>query len=155
MFSPRRVTDFWPSMNTGAAGASPVPGSEMPMSAWRDSPGPLTTQPITASVRCSAPGWVIFHSGIFARTCSWTTWASSWKNSLVVRPQPGHAVTIGVNARRPIVRSEEHTSELQSLMRISYAVFCLKKKNTEYTSTHRLTDTYRHRQHQNNTHAIT
>src|SRR3546814_6382494 len=29
-----------------------------------------------------------------------------------------------------ITRSEEHTSELQSLMRISYAVFCLKKKNT-------------------------
>src|SRR3546814_6694211 len=31
-------------------------------------------------------------------------------------------------------RSEEHTSELQSLMRISYAVFCLKKKNTQPTS---------------------
>src|SRR3546814_8184999 len=31
-------------------------------------------------------------------------------------------------ARVRIVRSEEHTSELQSLMRISYAVFCLKKK---------------------------
>src|SRR3546814_10148614 len=30
------------------------------------------------------------------------------------------------------VRSEEHTSELQSLMRISYAVFCLKKKNKKY-----------------------
>src|SRR3546814_3926342 len=29
----------------------------------------------------------------------------------------------------PISRSEEHTSELQSLMRISYSVFCLKKKN--------------------------
>src|SRR3546814_1019584 len=29
-------------------------------------------------------------------------------------------------------RSEEHTSELQSLMRISYAVFCLKKKNERY-----------------------
>src|SRR3546814_8611893 len=29
----------------------------------------------------------------------------------------------------PLKRSEEHTSELQSLMRISYAVFCLKKKN--------------------------
>src|SRR3546814_8858398 len=29
------------------------------------------------------------------------------------------------------VRSEEHTSELQSLMRITYAVFCLKKKTTE------------------------
>src|SRR3546814_7004497 len=32
------------------------------------------------------------------------------------------------NIREVIVRSEEHTSELQSLMRISYAVFCLKKK---------------------------
>src|SRR3546814_2316881 len=31
----------------------------------------------------------------------------------------------------PAVRSEEHTSELQSLMRISYAVFCLKKKNNK------------------------
>src|SRR3546814_5002471 len=39
-------------------------------------------------------------------------------------------------------RSEEHTSELQSLMRISYAVFCLKKKNnhahySKYTCTHK------------------
>src|SRR3546814_3446521 len=33
------------------------------------------------------------------------------------------------NGSRPIGRSEEHTSELQSLMRISYAVFCLQKKN--------------------------
>src|SRR3546814_7882373 len=32
-------------------------------------------------------------------------------------------------------RSEEHTSELQSLMRISYAVFCLKKKKTNTTKT--------------------
>src|SRR3546814_5465296 len=32
-------------------------------------------------------------------------------------------------------RSEEHTSELQSLMRISYAVFCLKKKNTSIVKT--------------------
>src|SRR3546814_9430742 len=44
----------------------------------------------------------------------------------------------GSGACRPR-RSEEHTSELQSLMRISYAVFCLKKKinntNTKYTTT--------------------
>src|SRR3546814_1170828 len=33
-------------------------------------------------------------------------------------------------------RSEEHTSELQSLMRISYAVFCLKKKKTKPIPTH-------------------
>src|SRR3546814_5486314 len=36
-------------------------------------------------------------------------------------------------ALRPSPRSEEHTSELQSLMRISYAVFCLKKKKKTYT----------------------
>src|SRR3546814_2006381 len=39
------------------------------------------------------------------------------------------------------VRSEEHTSELQSLMRISYAVFCLKKKTTNtMTISHKLSD---------------
>src|SRR3546814_961730 len=36
----------------------------------------------------------------------------------------------------PIPRSEEHTSELQSLMRISYAVFCLKKKKKPKTDTY-------------------
>src|SRR3546814_5324549 len=36
----------------------------------------------------------------------------------------------GDHQQRVVDRSEEHTSELQSLMRISYAVFCLKKKNT-------------------------
>src|SRR3546814_5428583 len=49
------------------------------------------------------------------------------------RPGPG-------NARRASGRSEEHTSELQSLMRISYAVFCLKKKkntaNKDTTENH-------------------
>src|SRR3546814_2617436 len=44
------------------------------------------------------------------------------------------AVGVGVMLISPLVlrlmRSEEHTSELQSLMRISYAVFCLKKKTT-------------------------
>src|SRR3546814_9533505 len=41
----------------------------------------------------------------------------------------------------PIDRSEEHTSELQSLMRISYAVFCLKKKkiNTQNKEQHQTT----------------
>src|SRR3546814_9881921 len=38
-------------------------------------------------------------------------------------------------------RSEEHTSELQSLMRISYAVFCLKKKNIQQRTN---TTTYKH-----------
>src|SRR3546814_3449232 len=39
---------------------------------------------------------------------------------------------VGIPARAAAVRSEEHTSELQSLMRISYAVFCLKKKKKLY-----------------------
>src|SRR3546814_9678271 len=39
-------------------------------------------------------------------------------------------------------RSEEHTSELQSLMRISYAVFCLKKKKKQLTNTKATTITY-------------
>src|SRR3546814_10217215 len=44
---------------------------------------------------------------------------------------------VGVRAILPfrIIRSEEHTSELQSLMRISYAVFCLKKKKKQYYQT--------------------
>src|SRR3546814_7587292 len=47
-------------------------------------------------------------------------WAMScWAPKTIARS------TAGLSA----IRSEEHTSELQSLMRISYAVFCLKKKN--------------------------
>src|SRR3546814_4612137 len=42
---------------------------------------------------------------------------------------------------QPEHRSEEHTSELQSLMRISYAVFCLKKKKNKQTNT-KLSTTY-------------
>src|SRR3546814_3313742 len=41
-------------------------------------------------------------------------------------------------------RSEEHTSELQSLMRISYAVFCLKKKRTNKTKTNTAVDSRKH-----------
>src|SRR3546814_6875034 len=44
-----------------------------------------------------------------------------------------HAVQVAGTANGPN-RSEEHTSELQSLMRISYAVFCLKKKNKKTTN---------------------
>src|SRR3546814_9981738 len=43
-------------------------------------------------------------------------------------------------------RSEEHTSELQSLMRISYAVFCLKKKKIG-TQTHNTTQAKQHNSH--------
>src|SRR3546814_4729937 len=60
---------------------------------------------------------------------------------LPVQPQRGLAGLAGVRAvlEHEHPRSEEHTSELQSLMRISYAVFCLKKKNTR-TYTYKGTD---------------
>src|SRR3546814_9780089 len=45
------------------------------------------------------------------------------------------------NSTRP--RSEEHTSELQSLMRISYAVFCLKKKKKKKTTIYTTTEASR------------
>src|SRR3546814_2287973 len=66
------------------------------------------------------------------------------------RPHPGNPIASDVRHARPAGRlfehqgrlirpsrdrSEEHTSELQSLMRISYAVFCLKKKTIIYSHT--------------------
>src|SRR3546814_9982339 len=49
-------------------------------------------------------------------------------------------------AKNMTVRSEEHTSELQSLMRISYAVFCLKKKQAiQHRHVLRLTQHYPHK----------
>src|SRR3546814_6978387 len=68
--------------------------------------------------------------------------SSSWPEGLGKAGQTQYRQ--GTQLRR---RSEEHTSDLQSLMRISYAVFCLKKKttllqrsyDTERTSNHSLT----------------
>src|SRR3546814_3488502 len=51
--------------------------------------------------------------------------------SFMGRPQEWSSS--GVPSKSASMRSEEHTSELQSLMRISYAVFCLKKKSKDNT----------------------
>src|SRR3546814_2887350 len=72
-------------------------------------------------------------------TCAWNwqmgtqlQWVDGISDSKIiynVRTQDKTAVYPGFGSRiRDIHRSEEHTSELQSLMRISYAVFCLKKQ---------------------------
>src|SRR3546814_10378291 len=53
-----------------------------------------------------------------------TTFASLYG----MRARRSHSAVRLTMCARIVVRSEEHTSELQSLMRISYAVFCLKKK---------------------------
>src|SRR3546814_5287117 len=72
--------------------------------------------------------------------------AQMWRDTIRSRPATGKLVLVEIDARSlaaldhwpwprsyhalaiEALRSEEHTSELQSLMRISYAVFCLKKK---------------------------
>src|SRR3546814_8990738 len=59
------------------------------------------------------------------------------------QPDAGHARHGGDDGRQ-LERSEEHTSELQSLMRISYAVFCLKKKNNKQ-NTQRKKETIEHK----------
>src|SRR3546814_2247979 len=51
-------------------------------------------------------------------------------SGICVERQPIAPIVFGHRHRSAVGRSEEHTSELQSLMRISYAVFCLKKKKT-------------------------
>src|SRR3546814_4785593 len=50
------------------------------------------------------------------------------------RDLPDVVVGAGTVLTSEQIRSEEHTSELQSLMRISYAVFCLKKKTKQQTT---------------------
>src|SRR3546814_4875944 len=70
--------------------------------------------------------------------------------SRTMPPRPRTASTARASAASPSGRSEEHTSELQSLMRISYAVFCLKTKNTHSTETQSSDDhikPYAHKQH--------
>src|SRR3546814_1828519 len=55
--------------------------------------------------------------------------------NIFIRPPPlrcSHCEKLLVDRPEQKLRSEEHTSELQSLMRISYDVFCLKTKNKKY-----------------------
>src|SRR3546814_975268 len=89
--------------------------------------------------RCSA-GWG--HTGAIGRYAP--RGAFGWRSEIPEGSDPAEGVAIGGDAahrregqmrRDEILRSEEHTSELQSLMRISYAVFCLKKKKNRHTTT--------------------
>src|SRR3546814_5537853 len=72
---------------------------------------------------------------------------TEWRNQMIdgakeqfaMYKAKGMATGLVIQQSGANTRSEEHTSELQSLMRISYAVFCLKKKNTNPQSTIRRT----------------
>src|SRR3546814_2734409 len=60
------------------------------------------------------------------------------KACLVAGRRPPGLPAAGILVAPPPLRSEEHTSELQSLMRISYAVFCLKKKKQHNRQSHNI-----------------
>src|SRR3546814_2988494 len=74
---------------------------------------------------------VFAHSSSLARASASTS-STPITHGSVRQGRPGSEATpSGASAQRSLFeRSEEHTSELQSLMRTSYAVFCLKKKKT-------------------------
>src|SRR3546814_10327154 len=81
---------------------------------------------MTVRMRNLRPSWVRPSTKSYAQTCP----GYSGRNRM-------HEPSFSHN------RSEEHTSELQPLMRISYAVFCLKKKKkTHHKHTHKITQTY-------------
>src|SRR3546814_1698096 len=75
----------------------------------------------------NAPGSLASSRGAY-RTSDYY-WGANGSSMRLVGLDPDNS---NADRRAIVVRSEEHTSELQSLMRISYAVFCLKKK-TKHT----------------------
>src|SRR3546814_1917720 len=68
--------------------------------------------------------------GLYERISDRPRMARGARHPYLRRHQRDHEGTDRADALTARARSEEHTSELQSLMRISYAVFCLKKKTT-------------------------
>src|SRR3546814_6484813 len=83
----------------------------------------IARRPITSRVTCSIrAAAAASNASPAARPCAALT-RSNRVSAISATP---------IGAPSPS-RSEEHTSELQSLIRISYAVFCLKKKNKDYT----------------------
>src|SRR3546814_4133171 len=86
-------------------------------------------------VKSSGASWcaglVLLMPALLTRTCTSPSSPAACDTSAV--QSSGRETSVAtVRQRRPVLlRSEEHTSELQSLMRISYAVFCLKKKNNQ------------------------
>src|SRR3546814_7796041 len=84
----------------------------------------------SASPRCCSASisWSVITTCWASATCSAAARPAARLQPDMVKAQVASGLKIGFGDRDCLWRSEEHTSELQSLMRISYAVFCLKKK---------------------------
>src|SRR3546814_2011639 len=94
-----------------------------------------------------SPTTDLFAAGAFVTSTGYTGGTSTYGGTSQAAPMAA-ACAVALSQAAPVAtvaqrmdamvlsttRSEEHTSELQSLMRISYAVFCLKKKKTPKTT---------------------
>src|SRR3546814_4415650 len=109
----------------------------MAISAWRASGVSGRARPSAASARASSS-----RSAGSSRRFSTMTWQRDSRAGF--SSKDGFSVVAPTKRGDCWMRSEEHRSELQSLMRISYAVFCLKKKNMPTTNKTRTT-TQHHR----------
>src|SRR3546814_6382587 len=67
-------------------------------------------------------------NGISRTACTGSGGITSLYNKIRDYPVEGRPIIIALTSQFHEIRTEEHTSELQSLMRLSYAVFCLNKK---------------------------
>src|SRR3546814_8425743 len=106
-----------------------------PISIRTDTLFPSTTR-CRSRVRDTGPFVSIFHDGAWEGEERGThgavvIWYSPEMADWVRANRPAGDEATGPDAAPVPDRSEEHTSELQSLMRISYAVFCLKKKTND------------------------
>src|SRR3546814_8816710 len=106
-----------------------VPKTELRCTLFLLSIDPMPPRSTRPDTPCPAP--TLFRSRPRTASAPMATPRARWRRS-----RPGGSSTTCCYCRRsrarpdtPTARSEEHTSELQSLMRISYAVFCLKKQN--------------------------
>src|SRR3546814_7126696 len=95
-----------------------------------------TLFPYTALFR-SRRRWPRSDGGAVSRSAAPESASSGrWSTPWLAEPCSSQLPECRLFMHRHMVRSEEHTSELQSLMRISYAVFCLQKKKSQNLSAH-------------------
>src|SRR3546814_2752461 len=110
-----------------------------PRSTRTDTLFPYTT--LFRSKRTNVAEGTVQRTNLFPecyRVCTWNEYRPSVRNR-----NHGRLESFRKNLQeRDDARSEEHTSELQSLMRISYAVFCLNKKKRHHSSKLETTNTY-------------
>src|SRR3546814_5845736 len=105
---------------------SPSPANAGKVPEKRASPGQLSTSaPATIATMPSA-----IRRSKFSLKTNQANSAVNTPSAFSSKEAPDAGIPVSPSMSK---RSEEHTSELQSLMRISYAVFCLKKKNKTHT----------------------